>query len=64
MKYFLYAKWIQGLIVVLHLSAVTALIADYGFTLDKPVQTAILVLYIFVLIKGVFYTVLKYTYHR
>lgn len=64
MKDFLYAKWIQGLIVVLHLSAITALIADYGFTLDKPVQTAIMVLYIFVLVIGVFYTVLKYTYHR
>lgn len=46
------------------MSALTALIADYGFTLDKPVQTAIMVLYIFVLVIGVFYTVLKYIYHR
>lgn len=64
MKDFLYTKWIQRLIVVLHLSALTALIADYGFTLDKSIQTAIMVLYIFVLVIGVFYTVLKYIYHR
>lgn len=64
MKDFLYAKWIQQLIIVLHLLAITALIADYGFILAKPVQTAIMGLYIFVLVIGVFYTVLKYIYHR
>lgn len=64
MEDFLYAKWIQRLIVLLHLLAITALIADYGFILAKPVQTAIMVLYIFVLVIGVFYTVLKYIYHR
>lgn len=64
MEDFLYAKWIQRLIVVLHLSALTALIADYGFTLAEPVQTGIMSLYIFVLVIGVFYTVLKYIYHR
>lgn len=64
MEDFLYAKWIQRLIVLLHLLAITALIADYGFILAKPVQTAIMGLYIFVLVIGVFYTVLKYIYHR
>lgn len=64
MKEFLYAKWIQRLIVVLHLSAFATLIADYGFTLTEHVQTGIVALYVFVLLTGVFYTVLKYIYHR
>ena len=38
MKEFLYAKWIQQLIVVLHLVALTALIADYGFILNSNLQ--------------------------
>lgn len=64
MKYFLYTKWVQRLIVVLHLSAFTALITDYGFALTKPVLTGIMSLYISVLVIGIFYTVLKYIYHR
>lgn len=64
MKEFLYAKWIQQLIVVLHLVALTALIADYGFILNPTLQLSIISLYLFVLVIGVFYTVLKYYYHR
>src|SRR5690606_4475469 len=64
MKEFLYAKWIQQFIVVLHLVALTALIADYVFILHTTLKSGIIFLYFFVLVVGVFYTVLKYYYHR
>ncbi|HRN48976.1 MAG TPA: potassium transporter TrkG, partial [Niabella sp.] len=44
--------------------ALTALIADYGFILNPTLQLSIISLYLFVLVIGVFYTVLKYYYHR
>lgn len=64
MKEFLYARWIQRFIVILHLAALPALIIDYGFELIQPVQTGIMTLYISVLVIGLFYTALKYIYHR
>jgi len=64
MKEFLYARWIQKLIVILHIAALIALIVDYGFMLIQLIQTGILILYILVLIIGTFYIALKYIYHR
>src|SRR5690606_22475537 len=64
MREFLYARWVQRLIVILHLVALTALIGDYGFVLQPTLQLGIISLYLFVLIVGIFYTVLKYYYHR
>jgi len=64
MKEFLYSKWIQQLIVVLHVVALTALVADYGFILNTTIKSGIISLYLFVLVIGIFYTVFKYYYHR
>lgn len=64
MKEFLYSKWIQQLIVVLHVVALTSLVADYGFILNTTLKSGIISLYLFVLVIGIFYTVFKYYYHR
>ena len=64
MKEFLYSKWIQQIVVILHLVALTALVADYGFILSTTLKSGIICLYFFVLVVGVFYTVLKYYFHR
>lgn len=64
MKDFLYSKWIQRLVVVLHVIAFAALIFDFGFVVSESIQKAIISLYLFVLVLGLFYTVLKYHYHR
>ncbi len=64
MKEFLYAKWVKQIVIILHLAALIALVADFGFSLKPNLTTSIMILYIFVLIIGVFYTILKYNYHR
>lgn len=64
MKDFLYVKWIRQLIILIHLAALTALIIDYGFILNSTLQLSIISLYIFVLVIGVSYTILKHYYHR
>ncbi|MGV0827311.1 TrkH family potassium uptake protein [Empedobacter brevis] len=64
MKEFLYAKWVQQFVVLLHLAALTALVVDYGFTLTPNILASIMTLYIFVLVIGVCFTILKYYYHR
>ena len=59
------SKWTQRFIVILHIAALTGLIMDYGFTLSRPLYTSSMMsLYIFVLVIGLFYTILKYIYHR
>ena len=48
MKEFLYSKWIQQIVVILHLVALTALVADYGFILSTTLKSGIIYLYFFV----------------
>lgn len=64
MKELLYAKWIHRTILILHLLALVGLVTDYGFEVIQPLQTSIMTLYISVLVIGIFYTALKYIYHR
>lgn len=64
MKAYLYAKWIQQVIVGLHVIAIVALIADYGFSLDSSLQKNIIYLYTCVLSIGLLYSVLRYYFHR
>lgn len=51
-------------IFFLHIVALSALIADYGFVFSSLVKKIILALYIAVLIAGIIRTIGKYTYNR
>lgn len=64
MKELLYAKWVHRTILILHLLAFVGLVTDYGFEVIQPLRTSIMTLYITVLVIGIFYTALKYIYHR
>lgn len=64
MKDFLYTKQIQQFVGILHILTLIALIIDYGFTLSLSMSVAIMTLYVFVLVVGIFYTILNYYYQQ
>ena len=53
MKDLLYNRWLQRLIVVVHIMAVIGLIYDYGFALTQPIRIMIMTLYFFCIDHGV-----------
>lgn len=63
MKDLLYNRWLQRLIVVVHIMAVIGLIYDYGFALTQPIRIMIMTLYFFVLVMGLIYMALRYTHY-
>lgn len=60
----LYTGWLRRLVLLLHILVFAGLIINYGFMLSDSLELVLMTIFLFVLFVGIFYTCLKYFYHR